>query len=261
MRNEALTGRSFVAIAFIAFGIQHLIYGSFVTRIAPQPPRWVPAPSLWAYLLGVCLISGGAAILLRKYDRQAALSLGWLTLALTVLLHVPRWQAEPLNAGLLTFLGKGYMLSGAAFLVAASLMPADRSSRQAAYAGRGFLSLFFILCGVEHFWLTQFVATLVPSWIPGHMFWTYFAGAALIAGGVGMFIPATARLAALLSALMVLSWVILLHIPRALANLHDSNETTAVFEALAVTGAALLVAHDVARRRPELRERRATLSG
>jgi hypothetical protein len=34
----------------------------------------------------------------------------------------------------------------------------------------------------------------------------------------------------------------MLHIPRALADLRDSNETTAVFEAIAVTGTALLIA-------------------
>jgi hypothetical protein len=34
---------------------------------------------------------------------------------------------------------------------------------------------------------------------------------------------------------------VLLHIPRALANLHDANETTAVFEALAMSGIAILI--------------------
>ncbi len=249
MKNEALIGRSFVAIAMIAFGLQHLVYDKFVTRIAPQPPAWIPAQELLAYLLGILLIAGGCAILIRRYNRQAAMSLGWLILALTLLLHVPRWQADSMNPGLLTFMGKGYMLAGAAFLTAASLMERNRTTRQAALAGRAFLAAFFVLCGVEHFTLAKFVANLVPAWIPGHMFWTYFAGAALIAGGIGMWIPVTARLAALLSALMVFSWVILLHIPRALSNVNDSNETTAVFEALAVTGAALLVAYDVSRHR------------
>jgi len=41
---------------------------------------------------------------------------------------------------------------------------------------------------------------------------------------------------------MVFLWVVLLHIPRAAANLRNPNETTAVFEAIAVAGSALLVA-------------------
>ena len=50
----------------------------------------------------------------------------------------------------------------------------------------------------------------------------------------------TTRISA--SAVMVFFWVLMLHIPRALADLHNSNETTAVFEALAVTGTAILAA-------------------
>ena len=49
-------------------------------------------------------------------------------------------------------------------------------------------------------------------------------------------------MAAALTALMIFLWVILLHIPRALADLHNTSESTAVFEALAMTGIALLLA-------------------
>jgi hypothetical protein len=65
---------------------------------------------------------------------------------------------------------------------------------------------------------------------------------ALIAGGVGILIPKVRGLAALLSGIMILLWVVLLQIPRALSAPRDSNETTAVFEALAMSGTALLVA-------------------
>jgi hypothetical protein len=41
---------------------------------------------------------------------------------------------------------------------------------------------------------------------------------------------------------MIFLWVILLHIPRAAADLRNTNEMTAVFEALAFSGAAFLVA-------------------
>ncbi len=93
-----------------------------------------------------------------------------------------------------------------------------------------------------HFIYADFVATLIPTWIPAHLFWTYFAAIALIAGAVGMFIPKTEFYAAALSALMIFLWVILLHAPRALADLHNANETTAFFEALAMCGACLLIA-------------------
>ncbi len=175
---------SFFAIAMVAFGVQHLVYWEFVTRVVPKLPAWIPWHSFWAYLTGVVLIAAG---------------------------------------------------TGGAFLVAGSPAPMIPLSRF-------FLSAFLVLTGVQHFLFVLFVATLVPRWIPGHLFWTYFAGVALIAGGIGMLMPTTRRMAALSSGTMIFLWVLLLHIPRALAAPHDSNETTAVFEALAISGAAFLVA-------------------
>jgi uncharacterized membrane protein len=108
--------------------------------------------------------------------------------------------------------------------------------------GRFFLAAFLILCGIEHFIYVEFVKSLVPSWIPGDVFWTYCTGVALVAGGVGIIIPLTSRLAGALSGLMIFLWVFLVHIPRALVDLSNSNETTAVFEALAFSGVAFIVA-------------------
>ncbi len=41
---------------------------------------------------------------------------------------------------------------------------------------------------------------------------------------------------------MILLWVVLLHVPRALADLHDASETSGVFEALAMSGIAFILA-------------------
>lgn len=38
MRAISPLARAFFAIAMVAFGIQHFIYGKFVTRIAQEPP-------------------------------------------------------------------------------------------------------------------------------------------------------------------------------------------------------------------------------
>ncbi len=43
---------------------------------------------------------------------------------------------------------------------------------------------------------------------------------------------------------MILSWVIILHVPRAFADLGNQNEMTAVFEAQAFSGLLFLIASD-----------------
>jgi uncharacterized membrane protein len=100
--------------------------------------------------------------------------------------------------------------------------------------------------GVQHFLFASFVKGLVPGWIPGALFWTYFAGVALIAGGVGLMMPKTRRAAGIAVGLMISSWVVLLHIPRALAAATPAarrNEWTAVFEAVAFAGIAFILTH------------------
>lgn len=110
-------------------------------------------------------------------------------------------------------------------------------------AGAVFLAVFLVVCGLQHFVYADFVVALVPSWIPpGQRFWTYFTGLALVAGGVGILVPRTARRAASLSALMIFLWVLLLHIPRAVEGPQHVFETAGIFEALALSGVALIVA-------------------
>jgi uncharacterized membrane protein YphA (DoxX/SURF4 family) len=87
----------------------------------------------------------------------------------------------------------------------------------------------------------DFVMKLVPEWIPGSRYWAYFTGLALVAGGVGILVPRMSRLAATMVGIMILLWVVLLHIPRAI-GLHSAAETAAIFEALAMSGVAFLLA-------------------
>jgi hypothetical protein len=67
-----------------------------------------------------------------------------------------------------------------------------------------------------------------------------------------LLLPQTARLAAALSGLMIFLWVVLLHIPRALAAVaaQSRNEWTAVFEALAISGIAFVLAGSLSNVRP-----------
>lgn len=253
MNKLAELGRFFLAISMMAFGAQHFIYLGFVTRVFPKPPAWVPAHSILACVFGAILLAAGAAIMIEKAARPAALLLGALILISFALLYLPLLVTTPPNGGLWTSAGKALALAGGCFLVAGSLSvkldsPTNafttvlRALEKFIPLGRFFLAAFLILAGIEHFIYVKFVVSLVPSWIPGGVFWAYFTGVALIAGGVGMIVPLTSRLAGMLSGLMIFLWVLLLHLPLAAANLRNANETTALFEALAFSGAAFLAA-------------------
>jgi uncharacterized membrane protein len=252
-------GRVFFAIALTAFGIQQLLFGDFVPGRAPAWPAGVPGRLVWAYISGIILIATGAAILsatakptYRKTARLGATVSGTMIVAWALVRHVPLVLADTDFGGAWTQFGKALALSGGAFAVAGSL--SDPVSRQGAaallgspagliYLGRVCLGIFMINSGIQHFIWVPFVTSLVPAWIPGPLFWTYFAGVALIAGGAGLIFPPTARLAGTMSGLMVFTWFLILHIPRALAVPPEQlrNEWIAVFESLAVSGLALML--------------------
>ena len=108
--------------------------------------------------------------------------------------------------------------------------------------GRYLLAIPMIVFGIQHFWYADFVVGLIPTWIPGGLFWTYFSGVALIAAGVGILFNICSKLAATLLGLMIFTWVILLHIPRALVNQGDSTEFINIFDALIMAAGSVLLA-------------------
>jgi uncharacterized membrane protein len=79
--------------------------------------------------------------------------------------------------------------------------------------GPTLLAVPMAVFGAEHFTFTAIVAGMVPSWIPGHLFWTLFVGACLIGSALSIAVRKYAGLAALLLGIMICLFVLLIHIP------------------------------------------------
>ena len=84
----------------------------------------------------------------------------------------------------------------------------------------------------------------VPTWIPGPLFWVYFAGVALIGAGVGILFKIKIQSIAALAGLMMLLWVLMLHIPRVVVSpaVYLSSEIVSAFLAFAYSGIAFVIA-------------------
>jgi uncharacterized membrane protein len=239
-------GRLFYALGTVGIGGQHFYNGDFVQVILPSFPPWMPGQYFWVCVAGIGLVFTGGAVVIGMAARAAAILLGSVLLAVLLLRDIP-WQLAtgPGSIGAWTNCFKALTLSGGAFAVAAAL-PRQGTARWDRYFvafGCAAMAVTVATFGVDHFVYAAFVASLVPDWIPGHAFWTYFCGAALIAAGAGMILRIKARLAAGLLAAMIFAWLVLLHIPRALADPHgaNGNEWTSAFEALSFTGIALIL--------------------
>jgi len=96
--------------------------------------------------------------------------------------------------------------------------------------------------GTEHFTLTVAVASLIPAWIPWHMFWAYFVGACFIAAALSMVTGLQARLAASLLGLNFFLFVALMDIPGWLQDPKDRIALTLALRELSFSGGALALA-------------------
>ena len=120
MHTLASVGRSFYGIAILAFGMLHVGYGDFVTRVVPWWPATIPGRALWAYTVGIALILAGAALLLDRRTVAVSMGLGWGLLLSFVSLGVPLAASDSLLGGRWTVAGKALVLCGGALLVAHS---------------------------------------------------------------------------------------------------------------------------------------------
>jgi uncharacterized membrane protein len=232
-------GRACYGLGLAGLGVQFFINRAFVAVVLPE----LPAPPIWTAVGGAALILVGLAIATAWKARRAALLLGAAFLAAFLLGQIPSQLPTWRVAALWTTPLKTLTLAGGAWICAATLAGPHRSDPFLRAFGRlayGFTYLFF---GIEHFLYRDFVATLVPAWVPGPVFWTYLAGGALVAAGLGLLTGIAGRLAGGLSGLMVFIWLLVLHLPRAVADptgMHG-NEVSSVFEALAFSGLGFIL--------------------
>lgn len=244
--NKLITaGRFMYSAGIIALAIICFISKDFIVG---RPPAW-PAgfkinPAL-AYTSGVVLIISAIAIILNKKARLAASLISALIFFFSVLRHLPNFMNDWPNAY------KAIALLGGSLIIAASFPVQDpgkdygmvnERSKILITTGCIFLAAFFIACGYAHFKFVDFIESFIPSYIPFHVFWAYFCGICLFAGGLGLLLPQTRKLAALLSGGMVLGWFLLLHIPRFIANTNDASDRMGLCESFTFAGIFFVLA-------------------
>ena len=225
------------ALAIAGLGAQDLIQGDFVRGLQPVP-AWLPAHAALAGLTGAVLVIAGAAIAAGPGARTAARVVTALLGLWLLACHAPILVADPRNGSAWTSALEVFAIGGTAALLALPARPA---------LGRIAFGLTLPAFGVLHFLYRDYVAYVIPAWIPGHMFWALATGVAQLAAGVAIVLDREARLAAVLASVMFGAWVVILHAPRVAAD-PQPPEWTSLFVAAAMCGGAWLVAGSRERR-------------
>jgi uncharacterized membrane protein len=239
-------GRLLFGLAIAAFGVEHLVCARFGEAVAPVIP-WVPGLPWDAYLMGLVLLAAGLCIAADVQAWLAATVLGIVFVLCVLLLQVPRVAVSSLDVGVRTRAFETLAVAGVA-LTLAGMLSGDHHSRRWIRSGRCLFGVSCVVFGIDHFIVIDFIARLVPAWIPGGLFWAYLTGAGFIAAGLSIATNWLARWGATLLGIMFALWFLVLHAPRILGLSQvagaprDPNEWSSAFIALAMCGGAWIFA-------------------
>jgi len=214
--------------------IYNFAKGDFaMTRPSPLPEILQGINPAMAYISGALLLIAVTAFYLNRYRAASLLVIANLVFWIATTRHILNLWRDHVNAF------KTLWLIGGALLILCSMEKYKKYQRKALWFNLIVLFLFFVDCGIAHFQYAKYVQMLIPDFIPFRLFFTYFAGVCLVTGGVGLLIPQTQKLAALLSAFQIAGWFVLLHVPRALTL--GGDEWIGVGESLAVSGICFMI--------------------
>jgi len=246
---QSSVGRILLGVATMVFGLQELWTRGHIVGLRILPV-WMPLHVAAAFVLGVGLIAGGACLLQQNvHGRMAACWLGILFLVSDVLVRSSQYRLAVQDVGERTRVFEALALAAGYFLVAQT-MPAQGERAQrwrySVWTAAEMSRILFAVClwvfGADHIEVASLIATLIPAWIPAHMFWTYATAAGLITAAFSTLVRRLATLASCLLGGMFFLWVVLLHAPRVAAHPSSVNEWNSAFVALAMAGCSWLLA-------------------
>jgi uncharacterized membrane protein len=243
-KNFALInpGRIIFSIGIAGLAILCVISKDFILGRPPAWPEGIIVNPALAYLSAIILIIAAMAIVLKKKGAMAPLIIACLILLFSVSRHLPVFMNDWLNAYKAMALFGGSLIVTASFYYEDKLINNEKRKKIFVLTGCILLAAFFIASAYAHFKFVDFVKEFIPSYIPFCLFFAYFCGVCLIAGGIGILIPQTRRWAALLSGIMLMGWFILLHVPRFITNTNDVSDRMGLCESFPFAGIFFVLA-------------------
>jgi uncharacterized membrane protein YphA (DoxX/SURF4 family) len=247
--NLSNTGRNFYGISIAVMGLLTIYYEDFPYMLFPVQPLQIPG---LVYIFGILFILVGECIVFEIKIRPVSFLFGSVLLLIFCFYHLP--YEFGVNSNYKNLLewdnpGKELALAGGAFTIAGCFTGKNKNrlsmlGEKLMPFGAILFSIPIITFGILHLLFAKDVSTMVPSWIPRPVFWTYLAGIALMGSGIAIIFRIKTRFIAALLGSMIFIWFVILHIPRVIhSQVTDlEGEVTSAFLALAYSGIAFVIA-------------------
>jgi uncharacterized membrane protein YphA (DoxX/SURF4 family) len=251
MMNLSNVGRIFYGIAMAGTGIDTIYFNAYPYYLLPPLHSLTPGSTVLHYITGVIFILAGAGSIVGKKNETISFLFGCLLLLIFCFFIPYQFTEYPKHFRLAEWENaeKELSLAAGAFIIAACF-PAKKENPLNRFRGKmmGFGSVLFsipiVSFGILHFQYASDVSTMVPSWIPFHLFWTYLAGIGLLGSGISIILKIKTRLIATVLGIIIFIWFVTIHVPgvitSSLADLGD--QIASAFLALFYSGIAFVIA-------------------
>jgi len=244
----ASPGHAVFAITMVLLGSLGLISADFTQLLQPVP-KGLPAREAFVYICAVLCLATGAGLMLQRWAAPAARVLLVFLVLWTLLCKARFIVLAPLVEGSYQSIGENAVVIAGAWVLYA-WFAAGRERRQLAFAvgdnglriARVLYALAMVAFGLSHFFYLELTAPLVPSWLPGHVFWAYFTGVTYLTAGVAILIGVFARSAAVLSTLQMGLFTLLVWVPFIAAGTMDAGKWGEFVVSWTLTASAWVVA-------------------
>jgi hypothetical protein len=241
-------GPFFFGWPLAVFGAQHIV---FLSDVVNGVPAWMPGHLFWALFVGIALIAAALSLTTGIMMELAALLVGVMLFLFVLMIYVPNLVENPGDLAV-TMALRDLSMSGGALALAGTLAKNGRRPKLGwiAVVGRYFFALGIMDFGVENFVHPEYAPIvpepnlMMPAWIPAHVAWAWVTGAILVVCGVAMLLNWRTRLAGVLAGIAFFALTIFFYLPMEIVHpsIEISGELDQLAQALAMSGAALLVA-------------------
>jgi uncharacterized membrane protein YphA (DoxX/SURF4 family) len=232
-KGQSLTGWAAIglAVGLCGLGLLSLFYRDFAEVWHPVPESW-PDRAMLATGSGLILLASGVMLFVRRTRAWGALLAAAFIGLWALVLHLPGALAKPLVLG-------GWQAVAESLAMALGAFIAGREGKTGGLERIAVtaMGVCFVVFGLSHFVYAGFTTSMVPTWLPARLQLTYFTGAVHVLAGLAVIFGVRRAWAAAVEALMMTSFVLLVHIPRATGHPTDRMETTGLFIAITLSSA------------------------
>lgn len=233
MADDPGLGETLLALCMIGLGVRGWIYGDLAGVWQHLPVAHLPAEGGIALAVALVEFASGLGLLVRRTAPAAAVALVALLALWTLLLKLPGVLAMPgMEATWLGVAEITLILAGGWTLMGLRLRH-EGGNRGA----RLLFALSLLPIGLAHFVYAPQTVALMPAWLPWHLAWAWFTGAASLAAAAAVLLGLLPRLAVALESAMLSIITLVIWLPRLLAAPGNDNWTAFLMSSAIACGA------------------------